>query len=284
MRGVLVLFLLALAAAATAGAATGPPSRAFFFSGCAYSHHGPDDPIVFPREPGFSHDHTFVGNVSTNAYSTVASLKRAKSTCYLYGDTAAYWAPTVYVNGSPVFPRTAAIYYRRDTMARVRPFPPGLRMIAGNSHAYRPQPKSITHWNCSVVKESFYGPRQTQSATLAAGTSGIPHCGPYADLQLVVNFPDCWNGKDLDSPDHKSHLAYHGKNGVCPAGYPVPIPRVRVNVHYPTTGGPGVALASGGQYSGHADFFNAWNAKELQRLIRVCIRAGRQCTAKDAAG
>ena len=92
-----------------------------------------------------------------------------------------------------------------------------------------------------------------------------------------------WNGKDLDSSDHKSHLAYHGKHGVCPAGYPVPIPRVRVNVHYPTTGGPGVALASGGQYSGHADFFNAWNAKELRRLVRVCINAGRQCTAKDAA-
>ena len=103
-------------------------------------------------------------------------------------------------------------------------------------------------------------------------------------MTIHINFPDCWNGKDLDSADHKSHLAYHGPKGVCPAGYPVPIPRVRVNVHYPTTGGPGVALASGGSYSGHADFFNAWNAKELRRLVRVCINAGRQCTAQDAAG
>jgi hypothetical protein len=75
-------------------------------------------------------------------------------------------------------------------------------------------------------------------------------------LTVHINFPDCWNHKTLDSPDHKSHLAYHLASGACPAGYPVPIPRVRVNVHYPTTGGPGVALASGGQYSGHADFFN----------------------------
>ena len=125
MRRAIVLLGLVLAAAAPAFAATGPANRAYFFSGCAYSHHAPNDPIVYPREPGFSHDHTFVGNVSTNAFSTLASLRAAKSTCYLYGDTAAYWAPTLYVNGSPVFPRTAAIYYRRDTNARVRPFPPG---------------------------------------------------------------------------------------------------------------------------------------------------------------
>jgi hypothetical protein len=27
-------------------------------------------------------------------------------------------------------------------------------------------------------------------------------------LQLDVIFPDCWDGRHLDSPDHKSHMAY----------------------------------------------------------------------------
>ena len=99
-------------------------------------------------------------------------------------------------------------------------------------------------------------------------------------MTVHVNFPDCWNGTALDSTDHKSHLAYHDPDGSCPAGFPVPIPRVRVNVHYPTTGGPGVVLASGGQYSGHADFFNAWVPKELQHLVTVCINAGRRCNAR----
>jgi hypothetical protein len=276
VRGVILILAVALAIAATAGAASGPPSRAFFFSGCNYSHHGPDDPIVFPREPGFSHDHTFVGNVSTNAFSTIASLKRAKSSCYLYGDTAAYWAPTLYVNGSPVFPRTAAIYYRRDTGARVHPFPPGLRMIAGNSHAIRPQPKSVTHWNCSVVKENFYGPRRTQSAALAGGTSGIPHCGPYADLQLIVNFPDCWNGKTVDSPNHKSHMAY-SIAGRCPASHPVPVPGIQLVYDYLPLA-PGVAiLSSGGQFSGHADFVNSWNQRALTALVNDCLNENRVC-------
>ena len=80
-------------------------------------------------------------------------------------------------------------------------------------------------------------------------SSTAPTC-PGPTLTIHINFPDCWNGTALDSPDHKSHLAYHNPDGTCPAGFPVPIPRVRVNVHYPTTGGSGVALASGGQYSG----------------------------------
>ena len=46
-----------------------------FVSSCGFSHRGPDDPIVYPGQPGRSHDHSFVGNVSTNAFSTLGSLR-----------------------------------------------------------------------------------------------------------------------------------------------------------------------------------------------------------------
>src|SRR5262245_51061147 len=48
-----------------------------FVSSCAFSHRAGDDPIVFPRFAGASHDHTFVGNTSTNAFSTLATLRQA---------------------------------------------------------------------------------------------------------------------------------------------------------------------------------------------------------------
>ena len=89
-------------------------------------------------------------------------------------------------------------------------------------------------------------------------------------LQLRVNFPDCWDGKHLDSPDHRSHVAY-SRNYVCPASHPVKVPLIRLTVRYPITSGRGVYLASGGQFSGHADFFNAWNEAFLTRLVDVCF-------------
>src|SRR5262245_9326262 len=103
-----------------------------------------DDPIVFPGYPGMSHDHTFVGNSTTNAASTLESLRAGSTTCRRRGDTAAYWMPTLLVNGQPVEPTGATIYYRRKTLAPVRAFPLGLKMIGGNSRATSPQELKVT--------------------------------------------------------------------------------------------------------------------------------------------
>jgi hypothetical protein len=43
-------------------------------AGCKVSHHGSDDPIVLPGLAGASHNHTFIGNKTTNARSTAESL------------------------------------------------------------------------------------------------------------------------------------------------------------------------------------------------------------------
>lgn len=45
-------------------------------------------------------------------------------------------------------------------------------------------------------------------------------------VRFEIMFPSCWNGKDLDSPDHKSHVAYPDlvMQGYCPAGYDVRLP------------------------------------------------------------
>ena len=46
-----------------------------FIENCRFSHQAPDDPIVFFGKPGASHQHTFVGNRTTNASSTFGSLR-----------------------------------------------------------------------------------------------------------------------------------------------------------------------------------------------------------------
>lgn len=45
-------------------------------------------------------------------------------------------------------------------------------------------------------------------------------------IRIELMFPSCWNGKDLDSDDHKAHVAYPDlvMDGGCPPGFPVKLP------------------------------------------------------------
>ena len=49
--------------------------------------------------------------------------------------------------------------------------------------------------------------------------------------RITVTFPSCWDGKNLDTPDHKAHISYPASGtfesgGACPATHPVKIPQV----------------------------------------------------------
>jgi hypothetical protein len=161
----------------------------------------------------------------------------------------------------------ATIYYRRRTMSRLKAFPAGLKMIAGSSKATTAQDPRITFWNCGV--EAGLPRSSTVPTCPDAGRRG-------SALRLHVNFPSCWDGKNLDSLDHQSHMAYADR-GACPATHPVAVPAISLIYRYPVLGGPNVTLSSGGQYSAHADFFNAWNQQALNRLVQSCLNARRHC-------
>jgi hypothetical protein len=253
-----------LSTAGAEGSGSAPPLRGVnFISVCGFSHRGPDDPIVLPRQPGFSHDHTFVGNTSTDAFSTPARLRAASTTCRRQADTAAYWAPTLFVGGDAATPTVAVAYYRRLTTAPVKPFPAGLQIVAGNSKATRPQSLLATYWDCGDLVNV---PR----------SSGVPDCPDGSSLSLHVNFPDCWDAKSLLSEDQK-HLRY-SINARCPKAFPVALPALSLVLRYPvTTTDKQVELASGGQYSGHADFMNAWDQPVLASLIASCLNRYRHC-------
>ena len=81
-----------------------------------------------------------------------------------------------------------------------------------------------------------------------------------------MNFPDCWDGKRLDSANHKSHMAYSSQD-VCPGSHPVAVPALSLVIYYHVSGGPSAELSSGGQLSAHADFVNAWKQEALARLV-----------------
>ena len=90
-------------------------------------------------------------------------------------------------------------------------------------------------------------------------------------------FPDCWDGKYLDVPDHRSHMAY-ALDGSCPESHPVSVAQLRLFVKYGGAQGGDVVLAPlFSPSSPHADFVNAWDQGRLAGFVRDCINAGVRC-------
>jgi hypothetical protein len=257
----------------TVGEAIGVPARHLgpqgrvgqFVAKCSFSHSANNDPIVHFEHPGRSHLHDFYGATTTDADSTALDLMRSETTCDKPADTAAYWQPALYDGDQRVVPLQIQAYYRAapgvDPTA-VEPFPLGLEMLAGNAMATTPQDSEAAGWSCG------------SSTALSADP---PDCPATAPLHMVLTFPDCWDGQQLRSADHQSHVAY-SSDGECPAGHPVHVPQLTVSIKYPISGGDhDLRLASGNVYSAHGDFLNGWDPAGLRREVEGCIHRDVGC-------
>jgi hypothetical protein len=125
-------------------------------------------------------------------------------------------------------------------------------MIAGNQNAKRPQSLSVVGWGCGGF-----------GATPKSAV--VPNCPADRALHLRATFPGCWNGRDLDSADHKRHMAY-AVSGHCPRTHPVAVPTLVLIFLYPETEQRRLLQASG-RFGAHADFMNGWNQETLEALV-----------------
>jgi len=227
------------------------PGGPYYAIGCSFSHRNNDDPVVFPGQAGRSHNHTYIGNRSVNAATTTTSLIGGRSTCESEFDSSAYWMPTLFVGRDDITPLTSIVYYVNRSREKISPPPKGLMMIAGNADAKTRQPKGIVSWSCGAVGAKPW-------------FQVIPACSPDEMLQLRATFPNCWDGKRLDSPDHKAHMRYASR-GLCPASHPVALPQLILIVLYPPV--PKGSQVASGKFGAHADFMNGWDQVELERLV-----------------
>jgi Domain of unknown function (DUF1996) len=225
------------------------PGGRYFNVTCGFSHRNNDDPIVFPGASGRSHNHTFIGNRNVTAASTTESIVGGASTCDEF-DSSTYWVPTLFDALDPQIPLGAIVYYTRHTTGPVVAPPPGLKMVAGNQNARRPQPKHIVSFSCG-------GGAGKRFAAVVA-------CSEDSALVFNVRFPNCWNGTSKDSPNHKRHTAY-SSGGACPASHPVRLPTIDVVLLYAPTSKH--ARPSSGKFAAHADFMNGWSQQVLERIV-----------------
>ncbi|WP_456785910.1 DUF1996 domain-containing protein [Cellulomonas sp. P5_C5] len=244
-----------------------------FQANCTPTHTLNDDPIVYPGQAGASHSHTFMGNRSTNANTTTASLLAANSTsCTVPQDESAYWFPTLMRGENKVVASNEqTIYYKTGIIdyKKVVPFPQGLRFLVGSMTAtkdeFRTAPGAVEGFECGNSSFNWDIPAS---------------CPVGSQLNVRYQAPSCWDGINLDSANHKSHMAYP-VNGECTASHPVAVPMIEFKLSWPADGNMSdVRFSSGRGFSFHYDFFNAWDPAVLQALTEHCINGGLQCNPR----
>ncbi len=253
---------------------------------CTASHLLYDDPIVYPGKPGAAHLHQFFGNTLANAQSTYESLRTTgEGTCDGGPiNRSGYWAPAMMDGkGKVVVPDYAAIYYKAEP--RTVHLPRGLRMVFGFDMAKTPsEPWTVYspyYWICDKPNA---GPNHYPdiAAVIAAG------CPVGNSIHAVVHTPECWDGKNLDSPNHRSHMAYKynpNTDGryICPITHPVVLPIFTLRLAY-THQGPAdltnwylssdhmagtPAKAAGSTF--HSDWFGAWDDNVMDTWMANAI-------------
>ena len=266
---------------------------------CNWSHMSFDDPIVYPAQPGVAHHHTFFGNTGIDAYTTTDNI-RSKGNATCRGGTinmSAYWVPSMIDTAShrPVVPKSLLVYYKSGMYVYMndgrvmQPMPKGLKMIAGTSTSSTPGNGSF---DCLMPVLGI-----TRIGT--SGTSIPTRCQQGDDLRTVLVFPQCWDGVNLDSPDHKSHMSFPIKYWTgdplrqyrCPASHPVVLPQITYVTSYEVPAGgntSGWRLSSDvydasqpGGYSLHGDWMNGWDPAISDLWGTTCIRDRRNCGAAN---
>lgn len=285
--------------------------RGIFRINCDFSHSSYDDPIVFPDDEGAAHLHRFYGNTEVDYATTLNSLYgEGVSTCQGNElNLSAYWVPALLspddtsADGWDAVPAVVGgsdeahevFYYSAgvDDLSSIQPIPAGLRIIAGDASATPddPQDTSIVRWHC----QSW----EANDATNPQFSTTIPECEAPDRVRMDIFFPSCWNGVDLDSDDHQSHMAYPIQDAtgttVCPDSHPVPI--VRPSYHYafgvkPDVFDPATQASTGWRLSAdsytvdadnpggaslHADWFNGWHPSVMEAILETCIQGRLDC-------
>ncbi|GKT84385.1 WSC domain-containing protein [Colletotrichum tofieldiae] len=229
------------------------------------------------------HVHAIHGSSGISPTATFSDLVDADCTsCRVKQDKSAYWHPALYFQDSStgqfelVDQVGGMLAYYLLNGKDIKAFPPDSKSswsLLGQTKQSILQQRAIG-FNClnygrdpeGTLYRHFLPDKAFLDANCANG------------VRFEMMFPSCWNGKDVDSKDHKSHVAYPDLviDGTCPDGFETSVPNLLYEVIWNTNAFKNrngrFVIANGDTqgYGYHADFISGWDEDFLQSAVDTC--------------
>ncbi|KAI1853724.1 hypothetical protein JX266_001708 [Neoarthrinium moseri] len=265
-----------------------PLVNGFWRMSCGIIQTGRIDPIVNPGSIA-AHAHKVSGASNFGFSNTYDDLLSSRCTsCEIQDDKSAYWTPQLYyqhTNGSfqEVPNGGHTVYYlgRGDNRTNIEPFPPGFRMLSGDSSARSNDTVTMTY-STAQIRGRLRSDRVSFACLDSSGPMKEQNYLFRTDcdygLRAQIQFQSCWDGRDYQ-PDN-SHVAYMSQidNGVCPPTHPRQLIHLFFEVLYGVndiqkTPGGRFVFANGDTtgFGFHGDFMNGWDQQTLASAVAQCV-------------
>ncbi|MFJ4831106.1 DUF1996 domain-containing protein [Streptomyces sp. NPDC088747] len=275
-------------------------SRGTFTTRCGTNgndNHNTDNVIVAPGVTnGAHHLHDYVGNQNNDAFASDADLAAADTTCQNQGDKSSYFWPVLRLQdgtqdfdqnnagggtegnvGKILQPAQAQLKFVGNKRGKVVAMPSALRIITGDAKAFvNGNANANVNWSCT----GFENKVQLEDK--------YPICPQGSDVVRTTNFQSCWDGQNIDSANHRTHVAFVQADGTCANGFKA-IPQLQVRLVYDV---PAPTIENGTvvnpyavdsfpenlhkPITDHNDFINFFSANTMNKLVK-CINSGKRC-------
>ncbi|MFF7733217.1 DUF1996 domain-containing protein [Streptomyces sp. NPDC007984] len=255
----------------------------------AEGRHNSDNVIVAPGVGnGAHHTHDYVGAIGVDAFTTDDTLAAADTTCS-NGDRSTYYWPVLRDRdgveeadagnlgggaegnvGKILTPASASLTFVGSPAGKVVAMPRFLRIITGDAKANaNGGANANAAWSCT----GFENRVQLKDK--------YPICPAGSRLVRTERFQNCWDGRNTDSANHRSHVAFADARGRCPAGFKA-VPQLVQRLTYSgLAGSTSIAVDSFPEslhkpITDHGDFINAMPDRLMKKAVQ-CINSGRRC-------
>ncbi|MDX2543543.1 DUF1996 domain-containing protein [Streptomyces sp. WI04-05B] len=257
-----------------------------------------DNIIVAPGVTnGAHHTHDYVGNQDNDAFTTNEEFAAAATSCRNQGDKSTYYWPVLRLQdgtrefdakrlgggaegntGRILTASRVTLNFVGSPRGKVVAMPKFLRIITGDAKAFtNGTANANAAWSCTGFED-----RQL--------TDRYPICPRGSSLVRTSSFQSCWDGQNIDSANHRTHVAFADRRtGACPTGFkaiPQLVQRLVYDVKAPSLGDNGKTspfYAVDGfpeqthkPITDHGDFINVFDDSLMNQLVQ-CVNTGRKC-------